>query len=121
MFRNQAGRSFEETVFNYQDGITDHVKELAGEDALTPVQSWQAEKKVRDRADKPEYKCKINVALTFSNKMQRSGILSQLQLAGARRRAGKGSAKRLCLPDRQLFEAERENTIKMRAKSPFRT
>lgn len=45
MFRNQAGRSFEETVFNYQDGITDHVKELAGEDALTPVQSWQAEKR----------------------------------------------------------------------------
>ncbi len=69
VFRNQAGRSFEETVFNYQDGITDHVKELAGEDALTPVQSWQAEKKVRDRADKPEYKCKINVALTFSNKI----------------------------------------------------
>ena len=30
VFRNQAGRSFEETVFNYQDGITDHVKELAG-------------------------------------------------------------------------------------------
>ena len=69
VFRNQVGRSFEETVFNYQDGITDHVKELAGEDALTPVQSWQAEKKVRDRADKPEYKCKINVALTFSNKI----------------------------------------------------
>ena len=45
MFRNQAGRSFEETVFNYQDGITDHVKELAGEDALTPVQRLAGGKK----------------------------------------------------------------------------
>ena len=90
VFRNQAGRSFEETVFNYQDGITDHVKELAGEDALTPVQSWQAEKKVRDRADKPEYKCKINVALTFSNKISVAEYYhnsSWLELGGAPEKA----------------------------------
>ena len=35
---------------------------------MTGVQFWQAERNVRDRADKPEYKTKINVALAFSNR-----------------------------------------------------
>ncbi|QEY34307.1 DNA topoisomerase [Caproiciproducens galactitolivorans] len=68
LFRNQVGDKFEETEFLYQNGIVDHVKEVAGEDSLTPVQFWQTEKKVRDRADKPEYRTKINVALAFSNR-----------------------------------------------------
>lgn len=68
VFRNQTDSGFEETVFCYGQGIVDHVKELAGEDALTPVQFWQAERKVRDRADKPEYNTKVNVAFTFSNR-----------------------------------------------------
>ncbi|MBE6831619.1 MAG: DNA topoisomerase [Ruminococcaceae bacterium] len=68
LFRNQTGSGFEETQMLYQQGIVDHVKEIAGEDALTPVQFWQAERKVRDRADKPMYKTKINVAVAFSNR-----------------------------------------------------
>ncbi len=68
LFRNQVGSSFEETEFVYQQGIVDHAKEVAGDDSLTPVQFWQAERKVRDRADKPEYKTKINVAVAFSNR-----------------------------------------------------
>ena len=68
VFRNQAGNSMETTEFSYENGIVDHAKELAGEDALTQVQFWQAERKVRDRADKPEYKTKINVAVAFSNR-----------------------------------------------------
>ena len=31
-------------------------------------QSWQTERMARDRADKPEYKCKMNFAFAFSNK-----------------------------------------------------
>lgn len=69
VFRNQNGRSFDTTVFNYANGIEDHVKELVGEDAMTSVQYWETERKARDRADKPEYKCKICVALSFSNKV----------------------------------------------------
>lgn len=65
----QAGESFEITEFNYKNGIVDHVKELVGEDFLTPVQFWTSEKKVRDREDKPYYKTKINVAFAFSNKI----------------------------------------------------
>ena len=68
MFRNQVNGKFETTEFLYQNGIVDHVKEMVGEDALTSVQFWQTERKVRDRADKPEYRTKINVALAFSNR-----------------------------------------------------
>ena len=62
IFRNQVGKQFETTEFCYQNGIVDHVKEIAGEDALTSVQFWKTERKVRDRADKDEYRTKINVA-----------------------------------------------------------
>ena len=68
LFRNQKGNTFEETTFYYENGIEDHVKEMAGEDSLTPVQFWQTERKVKDREDKPEYRTKINVAFAFSNK-----------------------------------------------------
>ena len=68
LFRDQKGGQFEETTFYYENGIEDHVKEMAGEDSLTPVQFWQTERKVRDRADKPEYRTKINAAFAFSNK-----------------------------------------------------
>lgn len=68
VFRNQVNGSFETAEFNYKEGIVDHVKEISGDDALTPVQFWQAERKVRDREDKPEYKTKMNVALAFSNR-----------------------------------------------------
>lgn len=70
IFRYQTAKGFEETEFLYNNGIADHVKELVGEDALTTVQFWQAERMVRDRADKDEYKAKMNIALAFSNKVK---------------------------------------------------
>ena len=69
IFRNQVGRSYEVTSFSYANGIEDHIKEVVGENGLTSVQSWETERKVRDRADKPEYKCKINASICFSNKI----------------------------------------------------
>lgn len=69
IFRNQNGKEFEEQRFNYVNGITDHVQEIVGEDGLTAVQSWSAEKMARDRQDKPEYKTKINIAFAFSNRV----------------------------------------------------
>lgn len=59
---------FETTDFCYENGIADHAKEVAGEDYLTPVQLWQSEKKVRDRADLPLYNVKIFAAVGFSNR-----------------------------------------------------
>lgn len=70
IFRNQVGHKFEETEFCYEHGISDYVQELIGDRGLTPVQSWQTERWVRDRADKPEYKTKIGIALAFSNQVK---------------------------------------------------
>lgn len=69
ILRVQNGKSFDTTEFLYENGIADHVKEIVGEDGLSSVQSWQAERMVRDREDKPEYKAKMNIALAFSNKV----------------------------------------------------
>ena len=62
-----AGK-FETEEFVYESGIEDYIRELAGLDALTEPVFWEAERKGRDRADKPEYKVKLSVALCFSNK-----------------------------------------------------
>ena len=69
LFRSQKETGgFTETQFYYDNGIRDHALELAGENPLSTVQFWQTEKKVRDRDDKPEYKCRISVAVMFSNR-----------------------------------------------------
>ena len=62
-----AGK-FETQEFVYENGIEDYIRELAGLDALTEPVFWEAERKGRDRSDKPEYKVKLSVALCFSNK-----------------------------------------------------
>ena len=69
IFRNQIGKSYDITTYNYENGIEDHVKEIVGDDSLSSIQCWSTERKVRDREDKPEYKCKMNVAFSFSNKV----------------------------------------------------
>ena len=69
-FRSETALGqFEETDFLYENGIMDYVQELAGEGTLTAPMFWQAEKKGRDRADKPEYKVKLSVAMCFSNRV----------------------------------------------------
>ena len=70
IFREQQGSRFIEKEICYKNGITDYIDEVIGEDALTSVQTWQTERKGKDREDKPEYKVKINAALCFSNKKQ---------------------------------------------------
>ncbi|MEI3542564.1 MAG: toprim domain-containing protein [Acutalibacteraceae bacterium] len=94
IFKNQIGENFDVTEFNYENGIVDHVRELVGEDFLTPVQFWTGEKKVRDREDKPYYKTKINVAFAFSNKMSLSEYYhnsSWLEYGGAPEKAVKNA------------------------------
>jgi len=68
IFREQQGNKFVQTEIKYDDGIKDYVNEITGEEKLSSVQFWQTERKGRDREDKPEYKVKINAALTFSNR-----------------------------------------------------
>ena len=69
-FRNQLENGkFETEDFYYENGIADYVAELVGEDALTEPVFWDAERRGRDREDKPEYKVKLNVACCFSNRV----------------------------------------------------
>lgn len=72
ILKDQTGtNTFDTYEYIYENGIEDYVREFVGEnDAMTAVQVWQTERKGRDRADKPEYKVKINAALCFSNKKQ---------------------------------------------------
>ena len=68
-FRSQEGKDFRTEDFLYENGIVDYVAELAGEGSLTSPVFWQAERRGRDRADKPEYKVKLSAAFCFSNKV----------------------------------------------------
>lgn len=71
ILREQVGtNSFEKYEYSYEHGITDYVKEIVGDKAFSSVQFWQTERKGKDRADMPEYKVKMNIALCFSNKVQ---------------------------------------------------
>lgn len=71
IFRTETeSGDFTETQFRYENGITDYVTEIVGDKALTTIQRWQSDRKGKDREDKPEYKVKLDVALTFSNKVK---------------------------------------------------
>ena len=60
---------FETTDYRYENGITDYVTEIAGEGPLTAPCFISAERRGRDREDKPEYKVKLSAAFCFSNKV----------------------------------------------------
>ncbi len=67
--RIQRGAKFETKDYRYENGIVDYVREIAGEGALTAPVFISAERKGRDREDKPEYKVKLSAAFCFSNKV----------------------------------------------------
>ena len=68
--KNEIKGGFETFSYYYEDGITDYVKEIVEEDNISSVQFWQTERIGKDREDLSEYKVRLNVALTFSNKKQ---------------------------------------------------
>ena len=71
ILKNQINKTqFETFEYSYKEGITDYVHELAGDDAMTSIQTWSAERIGRDREDLKDYKVLINSALCFSNKAQ---------------------------------------------------
>ena len=94
VFKNQVNGKFETTEFKYVNGITDYVNEVLGEQGLSATQSWFSEQKVRDRKDKPEYKCKMNIAVGFSNRVSLHEYYhnsSWLEYGGAPEKAVKNS------------------------------
>ena len=67
--RIQHGSKFETTDYVYEQGILDYVTETAGENTLTAPVFIEAERRGRDRPDKPEYKVKLSAAFCFSNRV----------------------------------------------------
>lgn len=72
ILRNQNGNKFEISEFYYENGIIDYVSELSEEKAFTSVQFLQAERKGKDRTDKPEYKVKLSCAFCFSSAISKT-------------------------------------------------
>ena len=94
-FRSEsAPGKFETADYCYQQGILDYVRELTEDQALTMPQHWEAERRGRDREDKPEYKVRISAAVCFSNKISLTEYYhnsSWLEHGGAPEKAAKNA------------------------------
>ena len=93
-FRNQNGNKFDVTEYVYENGILDYVHEIAHESPLTSPYFISAERRGRDRADKPEYKVKLSAAFCFSNKVKAIEYyhnLSWLEYGGAPEKAARSA------------------------------
>ncbi|MBQ8248257.1 MAG: DNA topoisomerase [Clostridia bacterium] len=63
----QADGKFEESVYFYENGISDYVNELCGEAQMTAPVQWHLETTGRDRADMKDYKLKADIVFCISN------------------------------------------------------
>ena len=94
-FREEtAAGKFETTDYRYENGILDYVRELTEGQAMTMPQLWQAERKGRDREDKPEYKVRLSASVCFSNTVNRIEYYhnsSWLEYGGAPEKAVKNA------------------------------
>ncbi len=52
--------------YYYENGIVDYLNQAVGDEGFTQTEVWEAERKGRDREDKPEYKVKMQIAFCFS-------------------------------------------------------
>lgn len=52
--------------YYYKEGIVDYLNQAVGENAMTAIEVWDAERKGKDREDKPEYRVKMQIAFCFS-------------------------------------------------------
>jgi len=67
---DRTGAKVEKTEFCYENGIIDYLKDIVGDQAMTSVEYWEAERVGRDRADRDDYKVKLSVAVAFSNRVK---------------------------------------------------
>lgn len=65
-YDEESNKRFE---FVYENGITDYITELSQGKEFTSIRYCETATKGRDRADKPEYKLKMQVAFCFNNEI----------------------------------------------------
>ena len=63
--------SFDTSEYRYENGVSDYIRELAGENSVTEPVLWSMETKGRDREDKPEYLMRAEIAFCL---MKTGGI-----------------------------------------------
>ena len=66
IFYNETDDGMQMNEYYYENGIVDYLKDKVGENSFTQIEVWDAERKGRDREDKPEYKVKMQIAFCFS-------------------------------------------------------
>lgn len=67
---NETPEGMELYEYYYENGIVDYLNETVGDKGFTTVEVWDAERKGKDREDKPEYRVKMQIAFCFSNSVQ---------------------------------------------------
>ncbi len=63
------GGEFDVQEFLYERGVADYIAEIVGEDVIVPPVMWKYEDMGRDRADKDDYKLKVEIAFAVSNRV----------------------------------------------------
>ncbi len=69
IFIDETNEENPESIICYENGITDYLTELIGETFFAGPQTLSFEGEGQDRADKPMYKLKFEVAFAFSNEV----------------------------------------------------
>lgn len=66
---NETENGMEMFEYYYENGIVDYLKETVGDKYFTSIENYEAERKGRDREDKPDYRVKMQIAFCFSNEV----------------------------------------------------
>lgn len=66
VFYNETDDGMQMNEYYYENGIVDYLNQKVGENSFTSTEVWDAERKGKDREDKPEYKVKMQIAFCFS-------------------------------------------------------
>lgn len=66
---NQTLEGWDMQEFYYENGILDYLQEISDGKEFTPIHTFDAERRGRDREDKPEYKVKMQFAFCFNNEI----------------------------------------------------
>ncbi len=94
LLTEEENGKFSEQRFFYENGISDYVKEIAGESALTEPVLWSMAAQGRDREDKADYKLKADFAFCLTNtsaKLEYYHNASFLEYGGAPDKAVKSA------------------------------
>ncbi|MBE7035983.1 MAG: DNA topoisomerase [Ruminococcaceae bacterium] len=66
---NQTPDGWDMYEYLYENGITDYIREISDGKEFTPVFSFDAQRRGRDRDDKPDYNVKMQFAFCFNNEI----------------------------------------------------